>query len=844
MFRAGLKGLLARKLRLALTMVAIVLGVMFVTGSLVLTDTSSRIFDDLFSENAAGVDLVVRQESEFGSAMGVEVEHDPVPVSAIDRIRAIDGVAGAEGSVKGQALLIVNGEAIVPKGASVGASWLDQPYGAFTIRDGRPPAAEGEIVIDAATAHQHGLSVGDPITVQAHAAPENLTIVGLAGFGDREGVPGSTVALFHLPVAQRLLDITDGVSEVLVVADDTTATSLRQQLTETLGSSYAITTSQDTAAASAAAAKEQLGFLRIILIVLAVTALLVGSFLIANTFSITVSQRTREFALLRAVGATGRQVQAAVLVEALVVGAVASAAGTALGIGAATGLRALTGAFGVDLPEGPLTVAPRTLLAGLVIGVVVTILAAVGPARHAARVAPVEAMRAATGPARVSRRRRVVGVAVAAAGLGLVVAIVVGAVPSLLAVGVAGLLLLAGLALLAPVFAGRLAKVVGGPIARSGLPGRFARDSTERTPRRTAATSVALAVGLAVVTFMTVLGGSLKASVNGAFDEVIRGDYVIESARNEMLGGLSPHVYHYVSELPEVVAATRMRFGHWHDAGATQALTAVDPATLPQLADLDVVEGELAALADGGIVITEQAARDRGLALGDELTMTFARTGDQRLPIVGLLEDEDQWAMSTGFLIGLDTYATHFTEDVDATVMVQLADGVSRQQGAAAIRQVLADFPTAAVRDLEQARLHRTQQIDMILGLVTVLLLLAVLIALLGITNTLALSIVERTREVGLLRAVGMTRGQVGAMIRWEALIVAMLGAVLGIGLGLVFGWVALPALASRASIEFAIPGPQLAAYLAVAAVAGLLAGILPARRAANLDVLKAIALE
>jgi putative ABC transport system permease protein len=285
-----------------------------------------------------------------------------------------------------------------------------------------------------------------------------------------------------------------------------------------------------------------------------------------------------------------------------------------------------------------------------------------------------------------------------------------------------------------------------------------------------------------------------------------------------------------------------MRFGHWHDAGATQALTAVDPATLPQLADLDIVAGDLAALAEGGIVITEQAARDRGLRLGDELAMTFARTGDQRVPIVGVLEDGDEWALSTSFLIGLDTYASHFTEDVDATVMVRLADGVSRQQGATAIREALADFPTAAVRDLEEARLHRTQQIDMILGLVTVLLLLAVLIALLG--NTLALSIVERTREVGLLRAVGMTRGQVGAMIRWEALLVAMLGAVLGIGLGLVFGWVALPALASRATIEFAIPGLQLAAYLAVAAVAGLLAGILPARHAANLDVLKAIGFE
>jgi putative ABC transport system permease protein len=852
-FRVALKGLLSRKLRLLLTVAAIVLGVAFVTGSLVLTDTSSRIYDDLFTETAAGVDLVVRQAAEFESAMGVEVEHDPLPLSVVDTIRDIDGVAGAEGAVKGQALLAVpGGDAIVPRGTSIGASWLDPPYGAFAIRDGRSPAGEGEVVIDAATAAGNGWAVGDQVTVQAHAAPETFEIVGIAGFGERDGVPGSTVALFDLPLAQRLLDITDGVSEVLVVADnDVPATTLRDQLTDTLGGDLAVTTSQDTAAASAAAAKDQLGFLRIMLIVLAITALLVGSFLIANTFAIVVGQRTSEFAMLRAIGATTRQVRAAVLTEALVLGIVASALGTVLGVGAATGLRALTAAFGVALPEGPLIVTGRTILAGLVIGVVVTVLAAFGPARRASRITPVEAMRTAASPQQVSLRRRVIGGVVATAGLVLLAVIVTGIIPSLSLslslslLGVAGLLCLTALAILAPVFAGRLAGIVGRPLARTGVPGRCGRDAASRAPRRTAATSVALALGLAVVAFMTVLAGSLKASITNGYDEAIRADYVIESSRNEMLGGLSPHLYHHLSELPEVGAITRMRFGHWHDAGATEALTAVDPATLTRIAELDMVVGELGALDAGGVILAQRAAEARGLNVGDELVMTFARTGDQSLPIIGLLEDGDEWAVSTSFLVGLDTYATHFTEDVDATVMVQLADGVSAQQGERAIRDALADFPTATVRNLEEARLHRTQQIDLILGLVTVLLLLAVGIALLGITNTLALSIVERTREIGLLRAVGMTRRQVGAMIRWEALLVAVLGGVLGIAFGVAFGWVAVRALANQGTtIQLAVPGIQLLAYLGIAGIAGLLAGVVPARRAANLDVLQAIAFQ
>jgi putative ABC transport system permease protein len=838
MWRTTIKTAAARWRRLLLTGAAVVLGIAFVTGALVLTDTSSQVFDGQFADASAGVDLVVRSPAAFGAAMGVEVERDPLDERLLAEVRATPGVRAAAGKVTGSALLVVDQTPVVPDGPSLGLSWEPAPFNPFTIRAGRPPAADTEVVVDAATAAKRSISVGEQLSVQLEGGQQRFTVVGLAGFGQGDGLPNATVALFAHGTAQRLFDLDGKVSEILLVTDGPTD-GVRDRLAERLDDRVEITTAQATAAASAAAAKDQLGYVKTMLLVLAATALLVGAFLIANTFSILVAQRTRELAMLRAVGATGRQVTVSVLAEAAALGLLASAAGSGLGIVAAAALRRLVTAGGVDLPAGALVVAPRTIVLGLVIGLSVTLLSTLAPARRAARIAPVTAMRDAAVARPMSRRRTVTGLALVAAAVAALTAAVAGR--SLPIVGLATALILTGVTLLAPAGIGPVVAALGRPLTRLGVAGKLSRANAVAAPRRTAATATALAIGLAVVTFMTVIATSVKSSIAEGFDDVITADAIVESARGEMLGGLSPQVHHHISELPEVAVATPLRFGHWLDGNASKALTAVDPATLPAVAKVDMLAGDLAALRDGGIILAANDAANHGVTLGDQLTMTLPRSGDQRLCVVGIVDDASASALSTGYLVSLETYAKHFGEDVDASVLVRFAPGVAAERGMAKIRQAIAEFPTAAVRDQAEARASRTSTVDSVLALVTVLLLLAVLIALLGIANTLGLSIIERTREVGLLRAVGMGRRQVAWMVRLEAVLVAAVGAVAGVALGLLFGWVAVAALTAQATVRFTVPATQLLAFLVVAAIGGGLAGMLPARRASRLDVLAAV---
>ncbi|MFD1504837.1 ABC transporter permease, partial [Georgenia yuyongxinii] len=735
-------------------------------------------------------------------------------------------------------LLEVDGEPLVPAGASVLSSWSPAPFGAFEIREGTEPTADGQVVLDVATAATYGIAVGDEVTVRADAV-ETLTVVGLAGFGAEDGLADTTMALVALPTAQRLLDLGDQVSQVqAIAADGVPPTDLQTAVGDELGADYDIATSQDTVAAGAAAAASKLAMIRVMLLSMAGAALLVGGFLIANTFTIVISQRSRELALLRAAGATAWQLRRSVLGEALVVGTAGSVLGTGLGILAGYGLRGVARAFGVALPDGGLVVAPRTLLISLAIGVVVTVLSAVGPARKAARVAPIEAMRE-SGAVPPSRRRTVAGWAVAGIATVAVGSALVGA--SVMVVATGALAALVALTLLGPVLAPRLARLVGRPLDAAGMTGRLARESAARAPRRTAATTTALAIGLTLITFMTILGQSVKATTAGTYEEVITADLVIESTRAEMLGGLSHDVHHAVEDLPEVAVVSRMRYGHWKDAGATSALTAIEPATLGEVANVDLVAGSLDALADGGIVLGGAKAAERGLEVGDTLTLTFARTGDTDLEVVGLVDDGDAQALATGYLISMETYAEHFTEDVDASLLVKLRDGVAAEAGKEAVVDALSAFPTADVRDMAAAVAARAGAVDQILGMVTVLLLLAVAIALLGVTNTLALSIVERTREIGLLRAIGMTRNQVRWMVRWEAVLVAALAVVIGVGLGAGLGSATVRALSGAEPVPVAWPVDRLLLVVVLATAAGLLAGMLPARRVARMDVLSAM---
>jgi putative ABC transport system permease protein len=843
MWYLTLHSVLAHRARLALSLLAVVLAVTFVSGSLVLTGTSSRLLDDQFRTASAGVDVTVRAAAAFDSAMGVEVDRDPLPAAAVDQVRRTPGVAGVVPVADGQGLLEVGGEVVVPTGGSVLSSYAPEPYGAFTLRQGRAPAAEGQVVLDLATAREAGVQVGDTVAVQAGGRTP-LEVVGLVGFADADGVPGTTVALVALPEAQRILGLGDQVTELLVTTDaDARTEDVVGELRAALGDRYAVASAQDTAAAGAAAAKDQLGSLGAVLTAMSAAALLVGALLVANTFVIVTSQRRREIALLRAAGATVGQVVRGVLGEAAVVGLVGSVLGTGLGVLAADGLRAVAGGFGIELPAGRSVVSGSTVAVAVGIGLTVTVLAALGAARRAARTEPVEALRAATDVATTtvgSRRRRVLRALPLLAGVTGVGAVLAGAPAPVLVP--AALALVVGVVLQGPALTPALARGVGAPLRRAGVPGQLAREAAARAPRRTTSTVLALALGLALVAFVTVLATSLQRGIAGTYRETVTADVVVESARGEMLGGLSPDVAEHVGELPEVATTSRIRYGHWLDAGRTSALSAVDPATLPEVADVRMVAGSLEALTDGGVVVAESVATERGLSVGDTVTMTFSRTGDQTFEVVGVIDAADAQALATSWYVSLDTYARHFAEDVDASVLVRAADGVDPGTVQAAVEGVLRDHPTAAVRDLAEAAAARGDTVQQVLGLVTVLLALTVVIALLGITNTLALSVVERTREIGLLRAVGATRRQVGWMVRAEAALVAALAAALGLLLGTGLGAATVTALGRDAPLAVALPVGRLATVVLVAVAAGLVAGLAPAHRAARMDPLTAIA--
>ena len=835
MIRLTLAQLVAHRVRLALTVVAVTLGVAFVTGSLVLNDTAQRLFDQAFRTASAGADLTVRTATAFDSGMGVEVERDPLPATTVARTLAVDGVTGAVPVAKGAARLE---RGRTDLGSVQLGTWVEQPVGAYPLRAGAAPAGAGQVALDAAAAAEFGLAIGDTLTVVAEKRIQ-ARIVGLVGFGDQDGPPVGTVVLASLSTAQDALALGDQISEILVTTDLATG-ELQPQLSAALGDTIQVATAQDLATAGAEAAASNLEMLKIVLIAMSLAALVIGSFLIANTFSIVISQRTRELAVVRAAGATGGQVLVSVLAEAAIVGVLASAAGVGLGIVSTFGLRSLARAFGTSIPEGDLVIDARTLVIALVIGVIVTVVAAIGPARRAARVSPVIAMRdTAAEPRRVSAGRTITAGVALVAGAAIAALPTFGAPMPLLALGLG--LALVGVVLITPWLLAPLVRLFGSPASRT-VPGRLARDAALRAPRRTSATVMALALGLALMSFVTIIGASVKDATGEQYREVISADAVVESAGQEMLGGVHAEVFDEVTKVAEVGAATRLKYGHWKDGATTNALTAFDPDEIGRFAAIRMVSGLLDALNQGGVVIAERVATDRNLTVGDTLAMTFARTGQQQLRIVGIMTDAPAQALQTDYFVSLATYARHFTEDMDASLFVTAADGVSPAALTAALEAALVDHPTAQVRDQAAVIAGRTQAVDQIFGLVTVLLGFAMVIAVLGIANTLALSIAERTRELGLLRSVGMTRAAVAMMVQAEAVIVSLVAVVLGLVIGAAASFAAVGALSTIAPLTILFPIQQLGVLAVIVAVAGLLAGIVPARRAADLPVLEAIA--
>ncbi|MBN2623496.1 MAG: ABC transporter permease, partial [Acidimicrobiales bacterium] len=572
-------------------------------------------------------------------------------------------------------------------------------------------------------------------------------------------------------------------------------------------------------------------------------ALLVATFSIYNTFSIIVAQRTRQAALLRALGAVRGQVLRSVVAEALLVGIVASLVGLVGGIGIAGLLKGLFDAVGFALPAGGTIVTTGTIVTGLVVGVIVTLLAGVFPAVKASRIAPLAAIRdVAVERTTPSRARIVLGVATAVIGIGTTLVAALGDEDMLGVVGVGAVLTVVGAVVLGPVVARPAASLLGAPVARlRGMTGGLARQNAVRNPRRTAGTSSALMVGVAVVTLFTVFAASLQASLDDTIDRSFGGDLVVNSGVFGG-GGISPELATEVAALPEIDLAVGVGTGAAEIDGATKEMSITEPGELSRVLDLGVSDGSLDDLGDG-MAVSEATATSNGWRVGDVVPVTFADGQTEDLTIGATYETDE---IAGGYLLPRTVWTPHAVQDVDAMVMVEAAEGTSVTEAKEAVTRVADRFGGPEVEDRTEFAATMTTGVDMMLGIIYALLALAIVIALMGIANTLSLSIHERTRELGLLRAVGQTRRQVRSMVRWESVVIATFGTVAGIGLGVFLGWALVQAVgtASGGLGVFALPAGRLAVVLVVGAVAGVLAGVRPSRRAARLDVLAAIGTE
>ena len=848
MGKATIKGLLAHKLRLAATALAIVLGVSFVAGTYVLTDTITASFDNLFKQVTQGIDVAVRSQETFGGFDTGEVR-DPMPEALLDQVKAVDGVRVAEGSVTGYAQLVgKDGKAVTTGGApSLGVSFSqDTAFSAgSTVRSGRLPSGPGELTIDAKTAEDTGYKVGDRVKVLFQGPARTFTVSGIIGFGQADNLGGARLVGFDLPTAQELLNRNGKFDEIdAAAAEGVTPEQLRDRVRAALDPKYEVLTGSELAEDTAAQINDTIGrFLSTALLAFAFVALLVGGFLIFNTFTIIVAQRTRELALLRCLGASRRQVLTSVLVEAVIVAVVASLVGLGLGVLIASGLKALLSTFlGGDIPTTGVQFQPRTVVVSLLVGLVVTVLAAVIPALKATRVPPVAALQPETAfaPTGFRKRRIVLGALVTVVGIGLLLAGLFRPEGNrLVNVASGAVVVFFGVAILSPLIARPLARLIGWPFARAfRLPGALARQNAMRNPRRTASTAAALMIGLALVAFVSIFAASIKASTTKTLEDTVSADYILF---NDQFQPFSPEAAQRLAEQPQLAAVAGMRIGPWKLNGAGKSLSGIDPAAYSQVVRTETTAGSLGDLASGGLAVKDTVAKANGWTVGENVAMEFPRTGVQQIPVKAIFKDNQ---LNGDFLLALSDYERNYSDQADSQILVKAAPGVAPADSRAAVDKVMADFPNVTVRDQAQFRDEQARQIDQIINLFYSLLGLAILIALFGIVNTLGLSIFERIRELGLLRAVGATRPQLRSMIRWEAVIIAVLGAVLGLAVGVFFGWTIVRALASQGITEFSLPGGQLLLFVVAAGLAGILAAVLPGRRAAKVDVLRAIATE
>jgi putative ABC transport system permease protein len=848
--RATLKSLLARKLRLILTALAVVLGVGMTAGSFILTDTALKSFDNLFGTVFAGTSVVVQAPTAFdptgGGGGGGGAERKPIPESVLPKVEGVDGVAGADGSIGSSAWIIdpATNKVIQNGGAPpLGGSWDPNTTTLEFEPGGLPPTGPDQVVIDAGTANSHGITVGQRIKVVTPTGPGEYTVTGLVHFGASESLGGATLALFDLPTAQKVFDRQHEFDAIYVKADEgVSPNDLAPRVAAVLPKGYEAITGESAAQDQKDQISMGLGFLRLFFLIFGFVTLFVGAFIIFNMFNIVVSQRTRELALFRALGASRRQVRWSLFIESVTVGLIGAVLGFGLGILAAFGLKAVVGAFGLKLPPTALAIEPRTIIVSLIVGVGVTVAAAFIPARRASRVAPMEALRETSAQDTSIRRRAIVGGIILALGVAAIAAALFGnaANPGLV-VGLGVALTFIGVATLSPLFARGLAAVIGRPFRRSAV-GRLGDENAKRSPRRTASTASALMIGLGLVAFVAVFAASLKASAIKTLDEVLKADLTL--ATSDGFTGFSTHLAAQLQQDPDFSVVSPLRQTEARIGGSDTFPNAIDPATFPEIADLSMVSGSVSGLSQpNSLLVSSSKADSDDLSIGSTVDVTFAASGKQQLNVVGIYDNNA--ILGNDYVISIATYDANVEQPLDLNVFLKVADGVSVSDAQSRLDAMLQkDYPNVQANNQEQAKQQFLTQVNQLLAFVIVLLFLSIVISGFGILATLWLSVFERVRELGLLRAVGMARKQVKRMVRVEAVIVAVLGAILGIVIGILFAWALQQALSDLGITELSVPVGQLIVMMIVAAFIGVLAAILPARRAAKLNVLQAISYE
>jgi putative ABC transport system permease protein len=838
------KSIRANMTRFMLTGVAVVLGVAFMAGTLVLTDTIKKSYDDIATNVYKSTDAVVRSSRKVSTMPGMNDVRGTVDASALAKVRATPGVAAAEGQQTGIAVVVGRNGRLLEAHAShaipLALAFVDTPaLNPMKLTAGHAPRAANEIAIDQASYNKGRFQLGEMIRVVTQHGSDAYRLAGVVTYGGSSSAAGGAQLVAFTPLtAARVLGTAGRFSEIDVVAKPgVSQQTVVRDIARTLHDSSVETITGATAAAETRKANDaSLQFVNLFLMTFAVIALVVGSFVIYNTFSITVAQRTKETALFRAIGANRRQVTRAVRLEALLTGIFASAIGVVVGIGTARALRSALAAFGMSLPAGSIVVEPRTIVMSVITGVAITLAAAFLPARKAAKVAPIQALRdVATDESARSKRRMVVGVLATSVGTLAIGQGLNGA--GAITAGQGTLVAFVGIVMLGPVVAKMFTRVVGLPLAYlRGAAGTLARENAGRNPRRTAATASALLIGVALVALITVFAASAKTSIKSAVDTGMKSNFVVDTQFG--MGGLSPVVAHRIDALPETGSVTSLRFTNAAIAGKSENLSGIDPSTVARNLRLDVRSGDITQLGAHGVAVQSDTARSKHLHLGDSVTMFFPKTGNQRFRVVAIYGVSQPLG---SYVISIPAFNTNVAQAVDNDVLVSDAPGVSMAQARTAIERVLKGFPNATLRTKQEFKGEIANAIDQTLNLVYVLLAMALVIALFGIANTMALSVFERTREFGLLRAVGMNRSQVRSTVRLESVLIALLGTTMGTAIGIGVATAILRASSKQQIHQVTVPTHQLVMIVLLAAVAAVGAAALPARRAANLDVLDAI---